>query len=219
MLEQLVGQVLRQIRTAEGDSLRDAEARCGINRCLLNRLENGRAVRNLRELVAKFAVAYHRRADLLLEGLDSRGTFSTLVANAVPQQRAKWMQMSPSQRTALTVEFFLTHGGPVVTAEKLAQESDTTVEQLKKLRSQWRRGHDDPGLSRRIAQALSALTGIDMAWFTCGLFEGEAAADGIAPDLEFFAAKTAGSAKGQLPPRARLAPLQRIRQLLEPTAS
>lgn len=160
-----VGKRVARLRTARGDSLREAAARTGVSHTTIARIEKGEVTGSLDSTLRAIAVGYGVPVEFLLGEQEPWAEFQRLLAGMGAEQRAQVASASRAERVRMIINYLAFSYPGVFTLTQLAEASRLDAGRLESLLSQ---GQADDETLTHLAGGLQRMCGIDPAWLVWG---------------------------------------------------
>lgn len=169
-----VGGRVAKLRSAHGESLRDAAQRTGVSHTTIARIEKGEVTGSFHSTLRKIADGYGVRMEYLLTGRDPRQDFEFSVRKLPQEDRSRLYFASARTRTKMVLDFLSTEYATEFSLEILAQQVGLTLGEFQAILDGWSEEMPEESYLR-VAEALSRLTGISNHWFRWGALGPEGA--------------------------------------------
>lgn len=162
-----VGDRVSRLRTAHGESLREAAIRTGVSHTTIARIEKGDVSGSFHSTLHKIANGYGVKMDYLLTGRDPKRDFESSVRRLPAEERQRLYFLSPHVRMKMVIDFLLAEYPDEVPLESLAHQAGLNADQFSDVLDHWDEGLP-PEIYNRLVEALCRTTGISAHWFQAG---------------------------------------------------
>lgn len=179
-----VGRRVAKLRSAHGESLREAAVRTGVSHTTIARIEKGEVTGSFHSTLRKIADGYGVKVEFLLTGRDPRQDFEFFIRRLTPDERSRLYFVSPRARTKIVLDFLVAEYPNEFSTDLLAQALGFEVPSLEVLLGRWNTDELPEEANQRIADVLSRMTGISHHWFRWG---------SLGSDQELMPTETAGA--------------------------
>lgn len=169
----LVGRRVAKLRSAHGESLREAALRTGVSHTTIARIEKGEVTGSFHSTLRRIAEGYGVQMEFLLTGRDPRQDFEFSIRRLAPEERNRLYFVSSQTRVKMVLDFLLTEYANEFSMDQLAQAVGLEAHRFQQLLDRWAPGELTEEVNQRIAAALSRLTGISIHWFRWGALGGD----------------------------------------------
>lgn len=174
-----IGKRVAALRTAHGESLRQAATRTGVSHTTIGRIENGQATSSLHSTLRKIAEGYGVTVEYLMTGRDPKRDFESSLRQLPPEKRSRLYFASPLNRVRMVLQFLIAEYPDEFPLDRLAASLGVLPADLQQIIEGEEQGSEEQ--VRRIGDDLSRLTGISPHWFRAG-YTGSEQGDSIPPD-------------------------------------
>lgn len=168
-----VGKRVAKLRSAHGESLREAATRTGVSHTTIARIEKGEVTGSFHSTLQKIAEGYGVKMEFLLTGRDPRQDFEFSVRQLSPEERSKLYFVSPRARTKMVLDFLTTEYAHEFSLARIAEQAGLDRLAFQDMLRQWYASEIPDEQYLRVAQALSRMTGISQHWFHSGTLAAE----------------------------------------------
>jgi len=169
----LVGRRVAKLRTAHGESLREAAVRTGVSHTTIARIEKGEVTGSFHSTLRKIAEGYGVRMEFLLTGRDPKQDFEGAIRRLPADDRSRLYFASARTRTKIVLDFLLSEYPNEFSPEQLAQAIGWDPGNFQELLDEWDAESLPEELNLRLAETLSRMTGISNHWFRSGALGGD----------------------------------------------
>lgn len=169
----VVGTRVAKLRSAHGDSLREAALRTGVSHTTIARIEKGEVTGSFHSTLRKIAEGYGVKVEFLLNGRDPRQEFEFSIRRLSPSERNKLYFVAPRTRTKMVLDFLSAEYGPEFSLEHLAMQIGLDGSRFAELLANWNSADTSEDVYIKVAESLSRLTGISSHWFHWGALDDE----------------------------------------------
>lgn len=164
----LVGRRVAKLRSAHGESLREAADRTGVSHTTIARIEKGEVTGSFHSTLRRIAEGYGVKMEFLLTGRDPRQDFEFSVRRLSPDERSRLYFVSTRTRVKMVLDFLLAEYMNEFSLDQLAQAVGFDSSAFQRLLDNWNAEALSEEENLRIAEALSRMTGISIHWFRWG---------------------------------------------------
>lgn len=164
----IVGRRVAKLRSAHGESLREAAVRTGVSHTTIARIEKGEVTGSFHSTLRKIAEGYGVKMEYLLTGRDPRQDFEFSIRRLTADERSRLYFVSARTRVKMVLDFLITEYPSEFSVDQLARAVGFDVIAFQTLLDQWNSENLSDESNLRIAEALSRLTGISPHWFRWG---------------------------------------------------
>lgn len=171
----LVGRRVAKLRSAHGESLREAAVRTGVSHTTIARIEKGEVTGSFHSTLRKIAEGYGVKMEFLLTGRDPRQDFEFSIRRLSPEERSKLYFVSARTRIKMVLDFLVAEYPNEFSMEQLAQAVGFDTNTFQLLLERWSVEDLPEEANLRIAESLSRVTGISPHWFRWGSLGGDQA--------------------------------------------
>lgn len=193
-----VGQRIAKLRQAHGDSLRDAAVRTGVSHTTIARIEKGDVIGSFQHTLRKIAEGYGVRVEFLLGNRDPRQEFLFALHRLSQNERARLYFLPMRARLQMAIDFLCSEFPTEFSLEQLSSVLQTNKMTLQEM---LHGDHEDGSpADRQVAEAISRLTGIPLAWFVSGGGTGETSEAPPPENVGAFVGMMKKAAHAGLPP-------------------
>lgn len=163
-----VGRRVAKLRSAHGESLREAAVRTGVSHTTIARIEKGEVTGSFHSTLRKIADGYGVRMEFLLTGRDPRQDFEFSIRRLPTEDRSKLYFVSPRTRTKMVLDFLAAEYGNEFSLHQIAEMAGLDGRNFHHMLNQWNVDEMSEETYLKIAEALSRMTGISPHWFHWG---------------------------------------------------
>jgi transcriptional regulator with XRE-family HTH domain len=164
-----VGRRVAKLRSAHGESLRDAAARTGVSHTTIARIEKGEVTSSFHSTLKKIAEGYGVRTEFLLTGRDPRQDFEQAIRRLPPEERSQLYFTSVRTRVKMVLDFLMAEYPNEFSLDQLGQAMGADAAAFQQVLDQWHSDQLPEETNLRLAEALSRVTGISQHWFRWGV--------------------------------------------------
>lgn len=168
-----VGRRVAKLRSAHGESLREAAARTGVSHTTIARIEKGEVTGSFHSTLRKIADGYGVKMEYLLTGRDPRQDFEFSIRRLSPEDRSRLYFISSRSRVKMVLDFLTAEYPSEFSVDQLARSVGMDLESFQQLLDNWNAVELSEEQNLRIAEALSRQTGISPYWFHWGALGNE----------------------------------------------
>lgn len=169
----LIGRRVAKLRSAHGESLREAAVRTGVSHTTIARIEKGEVTGSFHSTLRRIAEGYGVKMEYLLTGRDPRQDFELSLRRLSPEERSRLYFVSDRTRIKMVLDFLIAEYPSEFSIDQLAQTVGYDGASFQRLLDNWNSQVLPEDVNLRIAQALSRMTGISLHWFRWGALGGE----------------------------------------------
>lgn len=184
-----IGNRVARLRTAHGESLREAALRTGVSHTTITRIEKGEVTGSFHSTLEKIASGYGVSVEYLLTGRDPHQEFTNLIRSMPEERRYQFYFLSPRHRTLLVLDFLRNEYPAEFGTDKVARQAGLSVQDLENALAGWEQDDSGEEVYLQVATVLSRLTGISRHWFYWGGMDeetGEIQAEQLAAYVELI---------------------------------
>lgn len=169
----LIGRRVAKLRSAHGESLREAAVRTGVSHTTIARIEKGEVTGSFHSTLRRIAEGYGVKMEYLLTGRDPRQDFELSLRRLSPEERSRLYFVSDRTRIKMVLDFLIAEYPNEFSMDQLAQTVGYDAPSFQQLLDNWNSQVLPEEVNFRIAEALSRMTGISLHWFRWGALGGE----------------------------------------------
>lgn len=169
----LIGRRVAKLRSAHGESLREAAVRTGVSHTTIARIEKGEVTGSFHSTLRRIAEGYGVKMEYLLTGRDPRQDFELSLRRLSPEERSRLYFVSDRTRIKMVLDFLIAEYPNEFSMDQLAQTVGYDAPSFQQLLDNWNSQVLPEEVNLRIAEALSRMTGISLHWFRWGALGGE----------------------------------------------
>lgn len=163
-----VGKRVGQLRSAHGESLREAAMRTGVSHTTIARIEKGEVTGSFHSTLLKIAEGYGVKMEFLLTGRDPRQDFEFSIRRLSPEERSRLYFASPRTRTRMVLDFLIAEYPNEFSLGKIADQAGIDRHTFQEMLQNWFSSDIPEAYYTQVAHALSRMTGIHQHWFHRG---------------------------------------------------
>lgn len=169
----LIGRRVAKLRSAHGESLREAAVRTGVSHTTIARIEKGEVTGSFHSTLRRIAEGYGVKMEYLLTGRDPRQDFELSLRRLSPEERSRLYFVSDRTRIKMVLDFLIAEYPSEFSMDQLAHTVGYDGASFQQLLDNWNSQVLPEDVNLRIAEALSRMTGISLHWFRWGALGGE----------------------------------------------
>lgn len=196
-----VGRRVAKLRSAHGESLREAAIRTGVSHTTIARIEKGEVTGSFHSTLRKIADGYGVKVEYLLNGRDPRQDFEFSIRRLTTEERSRLYFVSPRTRVKMVLDFLIAEYPSEFPVEQIALAIGFDVRTFQALLDQWNTADLPEEANIRISEALSRLTGISSHWFRWGALGAEPAEPVAAETVQAYVNLMKKAAQAGIQPR------------------
>lgn len=164
----LVGRRVAKLRSAHGESLREAAVRTGVSHTTIARIEKGEVTGSFHSTLKKIAEGYGVKMEFLLTGRDPRQDFEFSIRRLSPEERSRLYFLSARTRIKMVLDFLMSEYPNEFSLDQLAYSVGYNVSSFEAFLEKWNTDDMSDEVNLKIAESLSRMTGISPYWFRWG---------------------------------------------------
>jgi len=164
----LVGRRVAKLRSAHGESLREAAIRTGVSHTTIARIEKGEVTGSFHSTLKKIAEGYGVKMEFLLTGRDPRQDFEFSIRRLSPDERSRLYFLSSRTRIKMVLDFLMAEYPNEFSLDQLAFAVGYDESNFQAFLERWNVEKMPDDVNLKIAEALSRMTGISPYWFRWG---------------------------------------------------
>lgn len=164
----LVGRRVAKLRSAHGESLREAAIRTGVSHTTIARIEKGEVTGSFHSTLKKIAEGYGVKMEFLLTGRDPRQDFEFSIRRLSPDERSRIYFLSSRTRIKMVLDFLMAEYPNEFSLDQLAFAVGYDESSFQTFLERWSAESMPDDVNLKIAEALSRMTGISPYWFRWG---------------------------------------------------